>query len=69
MIFNADKSKVIVEVRRKLAQGVVLPDKHSSNEMVLLLYSMVPMLEWPDGQDIPVVFLVGIRQHKTIQAY
>ena len=44
-------------------------DKHWSNEMVFLLYSMVPMFEWPDVQDRPVAFVVVIRQHKTMQAY
>lgn len=30
---------------------------------------MVPMLEWPDVQDILVVFVIVIRQQKTMQAY
>ncbi len=44
------------------------PDKHSSNERVLLLYSIIPMLESPGVQDIAVVSVVVIRQHKTMQA-
>ena len=43
-------------------------DKHWSIEMVLLLYSMVPMFEWPDSQDRPVVFVAVLRQHKAMQA-
>ena len=69
LVFNTDKSKVIVKVRRELAQRMASLDKHWSNEMVFLLYSMVPMFEWPDVQDRPVAFVVVTRQHKTMQAY
>lgn len=69
LVIHADRSKVIFKVRRELAYRTVPSDKQWSNEMVLLLYSMVPMLEWSDVQDIPVVSVVVIRQHKTMQAY